>query len=253
MLIDLLVPPGLDATITLVLVLTSLLASFITIAFGIGGGVLLLAVMASLVPPAALIPVHGMVQVGSNFGRVIFMFRYIVWTHTLIFTIGSLLGVLLGGMIAFNLPPAIVQIGVGAFVIWSIFLTPPRWLSQIPIVTGMLSSFLTMFFGATGPFVATFTKSLKLDRHRHVATHGHLMTIQHLLKTVMFGFLGFAFAPWLGFIVAMIVAGAIGTLLGRLVLDRLSDTRFRFALDAILFLLSVRLIWAGMGQLGWLG
>ncbi len=30
---------------------------------------MLLAVMATLVPPAALIPTHGVIQIGSNLGR----------------------------------------------------------------------------------------------------------------------------------------------------------------------------------------
>lgn len=248
-LFDLIIPPGMDAGVTIALLLTSLIASFITIAFGIGGGVLLLAVMASLLPATALIAVHGAVQIGSNFGRVLFMFRFITWQHVLSFTLGSVAGVIAGGAIALKLSPAMVQIGVGLFVLWSIFRKPPRWMSGMPVVTGAISSFLTMFFGATGPFVATFTKSLALDRHRHVATHATLMSIQHLLKTLVFGFLGFAFAPWLGFIVAMIAAGAAGTLLGRLVLDRLSDARFRIALDLILGLLALRLVWSGLANL----
>ena len=66
-------------------------------------------------------------------------------------------------------------------------------------ITGVFSSFLTMFFGGTGPFVATFVKAQGLDRMGHVATHAALMTIQHALKIVVFGFLGFAFAQWIGF------------------------------------------------------
>ena len=246
---DLVIPPGLDAGITIVLLLTSVVASFITIAFGIGGGVLLLAVLASLVPPVALIPVHGVIQMGSNAGRIVFMFGHIDWRPVLAFTAGSLLGVLAGGALTVNLPPALVQIGVGLFVLWSTFRKPPRWMAGQPAISGAISSFLTMFFGATGPFVATFTKSLALNRHGHVATHATLMTIQHLLKTLTFGVLGFAFAPWLGFIVAMIVAGAVGTFLGWQILDRLSDERFRIALNIVLILLSLRLIWGGMEAL----
>ena len=246
---DLLIPPGLDAGITVSLLLTSVIASFITIAFGIGGGVLLLAVIASLIPPAALIPVHGVVQMGSNFGRLALMFRYVYWQPMLAFGIGSVVGVLVGGAISFNLSPALVQAGVGFFVLWSIFRKPPRWMNGLPVVSGAISSFLTMLFGATGPFVATFTKSLALDRHRHVATHAAFMTVQHLVKTLMFGFLGFSFGPWIGFIGAMIVAGAIGTLLGRLVLDRMTDHRFRIALDIVLGLLAIRLIWSGLYDL----
>ena len=47
----------------------SFLTSLITAAFGIGGGVVMIAVLASILPPAALIPVHAVVQVGSNAGR----------------------------------------------------------------------------------------------------------------------------------------------------------------------------------------
>lgn len=243
--VDLVMPPGMEPAVAVTLLATSGLASFITIAFGIGGGVLLLAVMASLVPPTMLIPVHGLVQFGSNVGRAVLMVRHISWRDTGIFTLGTVVGVAVGGAVAFNLPPAAVQVGVGLFVIWSVFLKPPRWLNRFPVFTGAFSSFLTMFFGATGPFVATFTKSLMLDRHRHVATHAALMSVQHFLKTLMFGILGFAFGPWLGFCIAMIVAGALGTLLGRLILDRISDQRFRIALDTILVLLSLRLIWQG--------
>jgi uncharacterized membrane protein YfcA len=72
------------------------------------------------------------------------------------------------------------------------------------------------------------------------------MTVQHGLKVFAFGLLGFAFAPWFWVIVALIATGVIGTFAGRLVLTRISDKLFRRALDAILILLSLRLIWAGV-------
>lgn len=55
-----------------------------------------------------------------------------------------------------------------------------------PLTVGAISSFLTMFFGATGLFVASFTKSLKLPCD-HVATQAALMTVQHGVKTIAFG------------------------------------------------------------------
>ena len=64
-----LLPPGVGALVAVVLLGASFLGSFITVAFGIGGGGFFLAVLAALVPPAALIPVHGVVQFGSNLGR----------------------------------------------------------------------------------------------------------------------------------------------------------------------------------------
>ncbi len=239
-------PQGIGAGLFVAIMGASFAGSFITVAFGIGGGAVLLAVLASLLPPAALIPVHGIVQLGSNATRAAMLFRHIAWIGMPWFVAGSLAGSVLGGLIVVELPGRWVQAGVGLFIIWSVFARPPEWLRRWPWLTGGISSFLTMFFGATGLFVAGYTKSLTLPRHGHVATHASLMTVQHLLKVVVFGLLGFAFGAWWLVIGGMIIAGLIGTLSGRLLLDRLSDLNFRRALDVILILVSLRLIWAAL-------
>ena len=244
-----LVPPGLGEGAALLLLLASFAGSFITVAFGIGGGAALLAVMAVLAPPAALIPVHGMVQIGSNLGRMLITLGHVFWPAIPAFALGSAAGALAGGMLVVNLPPAVVQIGVGGFIIWSVLGRAPGGLRDWPFAVGAVSSFLTMFFGATGVFVATFTKSLLLPRHAHVATHATLMTVQHGVKTAAFGALGFAFGPWLPFVAAMIALGFAGTVAGRLVLNRMDDRRFKRALDLVLLVLSVRLVWGGLRDL----
>jgi uncharacterized membrane protein YfcA len=204
--------------------------------------------MASLMPPSALIPVHGCIQLGSNLLRTVLLLRHVHRPPLLAFTLGSFAGVATGGMLVIDLPGWAVQTGVGLFVIWSLVFRPPRWLSGYPVVAGAISSFLTMFFGATGVFVANFTKSLKLARQAHVATHAALMTFQHLLKVLAFGMLGFGLGPWIPFIAVMILCGFLGTLTGRGVLIRIGDEAFRLALNALLLLISANLVWRGIVQ-----
>ena len=110
-----------------------------------------------------------------------------------------------------------------------------------------MTTFLTMFFGATGPCVAAWTKTLGLGREAVVATNGAMMTIQHLLKTLAFGLFGFAFGPWLALIAAMIAAGFLGTMVGRGALRRMGDARFALGLNVILTALALRLIADGFG------
>ena len=244
-----LLPEGLSVIAFWAIMVASFAGSFITVAFGIGGGGLLLAILASLVPPAALIPIHGVVQTGSNAGRMLMLWREIFWPALPWFALGTVIGVTVGGAVAVVLPPQFVQIGVGAFVIYTVMARAPRWFSRWPLFTGLISSFLTMFFGATGLFVASFTKSHTLPRHAHVATHATLMTVQHGLKVVMFGLLGFAYGEWIWVIGMMIAVGLIGTYAGRLVLNRLTDARFGVVLNILLVLISLRLIWQGVSTL----
>ncbi|MEM7643266.1 MAG: sulfite exporter TauE/SafE family protein [Pseudomonadota bacterium] len=244
-----LLPDGLSVVAFWTIVAASFVGSFITAAFGIGGGALLLAIMASVMPPAALIPAHGVVQLGSNAGRMAMLWSSVFWPALPWFALGTLIGAALGGLVVVELPPQWVQIGIGFFVIYTILARAPRWFSRWPVVTGFVSSFLTMFFGATGLFVASFTKSLGLDRHGHVATHAALMTVQHGLKVVVFGFLVFAFSDWASVIAALVAVGLIGTFSGKLVLNRISDARFGLALDLLLVVISVRLIWTGLAHL----
>ncbi|SMX41088.1 sulfite exporter TauE/SafE family protein [Maliponia aquimaris] len=236
---------GLGWPVALTILAVSFASSFITAAFGIGGGAVMLAVLATLLPAPAIIPVHGIVQFGSNIGRAALLLKYLHLAVVGPFLGGALIGVGLGGMFVVQLDPAVIQVSVGLFILWSILTTPPAFMRRSGAVAGGISSFLTMFFGGTGPFVAAYVKTLKLDRLAHVSTHSTLMTIQHLLKTLAFGLLGFAFSAWAGLITLLIVFGFLGTVAGRHVLTRIDEKRFRFALNLILTVLAARLIYAG--------
>ncbi|PKQ08777.1 MAG: sulfite exporter TauE/SafE family protein [Alphaproteobacteria bacterium HGW-Alphaproteobacteria-10] len=228
------------------LVGASFATSLISAAVGLGGGVALLALLAALLPPAALIPVHGMVQLGSNAGRAAIMARHVDRRALIPFFGGAALGALAGGAMVVDLSPHWVQIGVGAFILWSIAARPPAFFRRAAAPTGAISSFLSMFFGATGPFVAAYVRALGLDRLGVVATHAAFMTAQHLLKTLAFGLFGFAFAAYLPLIAAMLAAGFAGTVAGKRMLMRLPEARFRLALNAILIALALRLLWNGV-------
>ncbi|MEC8482909.1 MAG: sulfite exporter TauE/SafE family protein, partial [Pseudomonadota bacterium] len=67
----------LSLTTLLILAVTSFLTSLMTASLGAGGGVMMLGVMGQLLPVQVIIPVHGLVQLGSNAGRAIMSIRYI--------------------------------------------------------------------------------------------------------------------------------------------------------------------------------
>ncbi len=201
--------------------------------------------LAAILPPAALIPVHGVVQFGSNAGRAALMRAQVHGQALPWFLAGSAAGALAGGATLTALPPATVEIAVGCFILWSVYGRMPSWGVGAAAPAGAISSVLTMAFGATGPFVMAWVRGLGLERQGVVATHAALMTGQHGLKCVAFGLFGFAFGPWLGLCAAMVAAGFLGTVAGRKVLLRRSEAAFRRVLDIVLTLLAARLLWSG--------
>ena len=241
-----LLPPAMPLLDAGLLVAASLVTSFISAAFGIGGGFTLIALLALLLPPAALIPVHGIVQFGSNAGRVGIMLKDVVWRPVLPFVIGTLIGAGLGAMVVVQLPPWAVQLALGIFIIWAVFAKLPPIQQRYILLGGVVSSFLTMFFGATGNFIAAMVKSMNLDPVPHVATHSLMMTFQHFVKVLIFSLIGFQFGPYMILITGMLISGFIGTVIGSRFLSKAGGRYFKPVLNTILFLAATRLIWAGV-------
>lgn len=242
-------PEGLSALSAGILVVTAFFTAALTAAFGIGGGVALLAVMASLVPVAVLIPVHGVVQMGANTGRALVQLREVVWPLLGIFTIGAIIGVLIGGQLVVTLPDILLKSFVGLFVLFTLWGPKVKGAKGGPIglaVGGVFATILTMFVGATGPFVAALLAPRLDDRRYYAGTHAAAMVMQHGLKVVAFGLLGFAFGAWVPVMVAMVAAGFLGTLLGTKLLHALPEATFRVAFKWVLTLLAFQLIASAM-------
>ena len=224
----------------------SFLGSFVTASMGIGGGGLVLATMALFLPPPVLIPLHGVVPLGSNIGRTALMSRHVFFDIVPMFLIGTLLGALVGGQLVVALPVTLLQTVLGIFILYSAW--APRLKARRPTTrtffyVGAVATFLTMFIGATGPLVAPFIAASCDKRQQVVASHAMLMSIQHGLKIIVFGYLGFSFAPYASLLIGLLAFGFAGTYVGKLVLNRLPEKSFRAGLKIILTILALRLLY----------
>ncbi len=233
------------------LIFVSMVTSFITAAFGIGGGAVLIGLLALKLPPFALLPIHGIVQIGSNFGRTVIFIKEIKKDVLIPFTLGTILGSSLGGTFFIQIDPWLLQLIVAMFILWSVFGKIPAIGASHITFGGMFSGFFTMFFGASGTLVAGMVKTMKLEPVNHLATHSALMTIQHLIKVVIFGFVGFAYGEYFFLITGMIISGFIGTLVGKKVLIKFGKKYFQVVLNTILTLIALNLIWNAIKMSGY--
>ena len=90
-------------------------------------------------------------------------------------------------------------------------------------MAGAITTFITLFAGATGPLVAAFVKQIHADRFRTVATFAAAMSLQHILKVTVFEVAGFPLEAWLPLLACMIISGAVGTWVGLRLLKRMPD------------------------------
>ena len=243
-------PEGLATGIAGLLIIASFFTSALTAAFGVGGGIAMLALMGLFIPVASLIPVHGAVQLGSNTGRAWHLRENVRMDIALPFIAGSVVGAIGGAFLVVQLPDALLKLVLGSFILVLIWAKIPglhkltrAGLAAASIVLALIS----MLVGATGPLVSVlFARFLDKDRKALVATHATGMTAQHLLKIVVFGLAGFAFWTWLPLIAAMVLSGFFGTLYGAKLLDRLPEDKFRKWFRIGLTLLALDLLRRGI-------
>jgi uncharacterized membrane protein YfcA len=235
------------------LTFASFATAFIGVFTGTAGGVILLALMASVMPPLVLVPVHTVVQLGSGVTRTIIMWRHVMKSTIPPFIVGAVLGAAVGARTFVALPTHVLLGVIGTFIL--IVTWMPR-LSKMGAergrfaVLGFAATFLGMFVSATGTLITPFVASASPDRRNHAATQGALMVFVHIFKLVAFGFLGFAIIAYLPLMIAMIATGAVGNWLGEEALARTSEQRFRLLLKIFLTALALELIWRALREGG---
>lgn len=132
---------------------------------------------------------------------------------------------------------------------YSLFGKFPKLGKKYIFFGGVASSTMSVIFGASGPLVATLIKNMNFNPLKHVATHGSMMTFQHLFKSFAYFFIGFSFQQYLPLVTVMILVGFLGTYLGKLVLISKGQSYFKKILSIILFFGAIRLIYFGFQSL----
>ena len=230
----------------LLLLVSSFLGSLMTAALGVGGGSFLIAVMATVMPPLALVPLHGIVQFGSNASRAWISRAHLQTWLVVWFAIGAVISAALSVWFLERIEPGIIPLLVALFILYlSWGNIPDIGLSTTRtglLSGGLITTLMTMLVGATGPLVSAWL-GRGTDRWRYTANFSFCMTLQHLLKVAVFGLAGFSYREWIPFLVIMILAGFAGTKVGLRLLGRIPEKQFKFWFKWLLTLLSVNLIW----------
>jgi len=233
-----------------VLSVTAFFTAILSAIVGMAGGMTLLAVMLIFLPPLAAIPLHGAIQLASNFSRTLIQrehARYdLLWRYGLpLLPMGAL-----GLLVASRLPQRALEAAIGAFVLVATW--RPAWLALGTRVgasenvrftaLGVVAGFLNVTIGATGPLVAPFFLNLGMKRQAVIGTQAGVQALGHIVKIVLFAGFGFAFREHIVLLLGASAGAIAGTWVGSRLLDRISERAFTRLYKTVLTLLALQLV-----------
>ncbi|MGO1766177.1 hypothetical protein CAP48_02330 [Advenella sp. S44] len=223
-----------DLLIAAFIGMSVLATGFISGAFGMAGGMILMGALLLVLPVPTAMVLHGVTQMSSNGWRAVVWRRYADFRVFVRFTGGLLAACALFFFVSYVPDRATVLICLGC-VPFLVMLVPSRLIPQAdrPFgaeICGFLNALLQFVAGVSGPVLDAFFIRSEFDRRTVVATKAVCQTGAHLAKLVYFLHAGNTLGgegidAWIfGLCILMAVAG---TTLSRSILEKLSDAQFR--------------------------
>ncbi len=212
---------------------------------GLGGGMILIAVLPSFLPINALVPVHGLTQLSSNLSRAVFGYKDVKVEVIPKFILGSIIGVGFFATILYFISLVYVPLFIGIYILlslWSKKFNEKIKRFESYVLIGFFQSGFSIVVGATGPLATTLLVKDYDDKHTVVATAAALMSITHTLKVFAFMIFGFVFFDYIGILTAMIIGAIAGSWAGTKLRDKIDGKKFMIALKILLSLLAIKLI-----------
>jgi len=228
-----------------VLGLISFSTSVVTGAVGLGGGLLLIAILPSFLPLNALIPVHGLAQISSNISRAYFGYKDIQYSVVPKFLAGSLIGVGIFALILNMISIKYIPLFIGIYILlslWTQTFNEKIKKHENYYVIGFFQTGLSVIVGTTGPLAITKLLKEFKDNEKVVATSAVLMSITHILKVLVFLNFGFVFSDYLTIILCMIAGSILGSYVGTKLRHKMDGKKLFFALKILLSIMAIKSI-----------
>lgn len=201
--------------------------SAITSAIGIGGGILLLAVLSNLLSPSTVIPIHGATQLVSNVSRALLDWRLVHWRSIVLpYLPGALLGGWIGylglGRVSFEHLPLLLGVFI-LMITWTRIIHRLGALFQNMFILGAWLTSTSLFVGSMGLMLPSVLLSRGLKKDEVILTHSALMALMHICKVATYVAAGFVFWDHANTMVMMLTGSLLGTYVGKHLRGRINE------------------------------
>lgn len=237
------------------------LTSILSGVFGMAGGIIMMAILLSILPVASAMVLHAAIQLVSNSWRAILWRRHIVWRVTPFYGLGMGAGVILIGFIEYVPDKATALIVVGSVPLLAVagqrFIRLSIMHRGQTFVTAMVLTFIQMTGGVVGPLLDLLYNNAPLTRHQIVATKAMTQTVMHVVRLAYFGALipllsgGAGWPAGLNpaWMVAFMVAAIAGTTLAAPLLHRINDRNFKELSRWLIVIISLYCLGRGISMI----
>jgi uncharacterized membrane protein YfcA len=226
----------------------SFFTALMTSLAGAGGGTVLLAAMLQFMNPAEAIPVHGVIQFSSNLTRTWLLRKFVNWSIVIRFSLLLPIGVYIGLQIFQNMDSDNIKNIIGIFILTALVLQNLKFIKSffVPYYAfyfiGLITGILNILVGVIAPLLAVILKQSITEKKSIVGTLGYFGLIGNLLKIIGFSLIGFSFYEYIDTFLMIIPATLVGSRVGQLLLNKISNKIFLIIFQIILIGLAIRLL-----------
>lgn len=253
-----------SAAVILFLGLCVFATSLLSGVFGMLGGMILMAVFLALMPVAAAMSLHAVIQLTANAWRCILWRRHIVWHVLPWYLCGIVIGFSL--MLALQYVPdkngALIM--MGSLPLLSMLAAKYVNLNIIDrthaVVGATLLTFVHLTAGVVGPLLDLLYINAPLTRQQIISTKAFTQSVMHLVRLGYFGVFLTLLAGKGGWpdgidpliLAGLLIASVAGTSAAALIVKRMNDKNFKAISRVLIALISAYCLFEGIsGYLGY--
>ncbi len=239
-----------DSILVYILVfIAGTLAYIVSTLSGGGGALILVPIARYYLGTGAVAPVLNLANsIGQPF-RVWIFWKSIQWHITARYVPAGILGVLLGGWLFSHLRLELIEVLLGIFLVSTIFQyrfgkkersfrMPIKWFIPLGFLIGLISTMV----GAVGPVLNPFYLNHGIEKQELIATKTVNSFILGFMQIGTYVTLGSLRGELWVYGIVLGVGAAIGNLIGKKLLNRISSRLFRVLVIAVMVISGVVMI-----------
>lgn len=247
-----------SAAVIALLIACVFLTSLLSGVFGMAGGLILMAILLSLMPVAAAMSVHASIQLVSNGWRCFLWRKHIVWRVLPWYVCGIALGFSLMLLIHYAPDKNSALIMMGSLPLLSLLAGRYVRITIMnrahAVIAATLLTFIHLTAGVVGPLLDLLYVNTPLTRQQIISTKAFTQSVMHVVRLSYFGLFLTLLSGKGGWpddigplsLALLMAASVAGTSAAAFVVHRMSDKNFKAISRVLIALVSCYCLYKGI-------